>query len=326
MLRWINKQVGRAYATEDVAEAMSMAQGLSLRGWAATLGYWDAGEDPALVHMRALRAIDAAARLRTKAPEVAVKLPALGSDWARLVELAAVAAEHNVRLHADALGPEHGDAAFACLERAACRGYLVGCTLPSRWNRSKARDVQRAIELGLPVRVVKGQWPEYVDDRQPKAADYLLVVDAVAGRVPRVGVATHDARLAASSLRTLRASGTAAAVELLIGLPVRRPLRVAKALAADVRIYIPFGSPHHHFGLSDLRADPRRTVWLLSRGLTPPEWWRPGGPLNGWRVASQCDEYDLRRNQKEGTPLRSYLGLSVVPGPDGHSGRRTGLN
>jgi proline dehydrogenase len=102
--------------------------------------------------------------------------------------------------------------------------------------------VDRAIELGLTVRVVKGQWVDReVPERDPRAG-FLEVIDGLAGKAKGVAVATHDPQLARESILRLQASSTPCELELLFGLPVRRVLPVAAELGVPVRYYVPYGS------------------------------------------------------------------------------------
>jgi proline dehydrogenase len=85
------------------------------------------------------------------------------------------------------------DLTFELLARLEPTG--LGCAIPGRWRRS-LEDAEHAIELGVRVRVVKGQWP---DPQQPDIDlrdGFLAVIDALAGRAASVGIATHDLPLA----------------------------------------------------------------------------------------------------------------------------------
>src|SRR5581483_11146033 len=90
---------------------------------------------------------------------ISVKLPALGYSEDLTDEIAARSRAAGVGLHFDSLGPETVDRTLALIGHRAWRASSPGVTLPGRWRRS-LRDVERAIELDLAVRVVKGQWAD----------------------------------------------------------------------------------------------------------------------------------------------------------------------
>ena len=158
------------------------------------------------------------------------------------------------------------------------RRARAGCTLPARWRRS-LRDADEAVDLGLRVRIVKGQWADA--GAETKLPDleirerFLAIVRALAGRARRVVVATHDPALARPALECLRAAGTACELELLFGLPVRSLLPVARAAGVPVRFYVPYGHAWLPYCLSQARQHPRILWWTMRDWLLG--WRRPDG-------------------------------------------------
>src|SRR5207247_3807890 len=122
-------------------------------------------------------------------------------------------------------------------------GVYFGTTLPGRWKRSAA-DALWAAESGLTVRVVKGQWADPSNPAQDLRAGFLEVIDQLAGRAPHVAVATHDVPLAAEAIARLRSAGTSCEMELLHGLPMKASLRLARKLAVNLRVYVPYGKAY----------------------------------------------------------------------------------
>ena len=112
--------------------------------------------------------------------------------------------------------------------------------------------------------MVKGQWAGEPD--LPLHSGFLAVVDRLAGRVPAVGVATHDWRLASEAITRLRNAGTPCELELLYGLPLVRAAAVARRLETPVRIYVPYGRGWLPYALSRAFSSPR-TVARLARDL-----------------------------------------------------------
>jgi proline dehydrogenase len=138
----------------------------------------------------------------------------------------------------------------------------VGCTLPARWSRSLI-DVERAADLGLRVRVVKGQWADPAEPDIDIGAAYLKLIDRLAGRVRTVAVATHDPALARAALARLRESGTPSELELLFGLPMKGALAVAREEGVPVCIYVPFGNGWMPYAFSQLRRNPGIALWMF---------------------------------------------------------------
>src|SRR5262245_15484705 len=151
------------------------------------------------------------------------------------------------------------------IEDGLARYRRLGCTLPGRWRRS-LRDAARAADLGLRVRVVKGQFPDMPRGEMDPRSGFLEVVDRLAGRARFVAVATHDAELARTALRWLKGSGTSCEIELLFGLPLGRVTRVAREAGVPVRLYVPYGHPWLPYRLSDV-GDKPTLLWWLARDL-----------------------------------------------------------
>jgi proline dehydrogenase len=244
-------------------DALGVARRLADDGLRSTIGF----SPPPLLPPRAvadvhLRAFD---RLAAEGGEldcyVSVKLAALGFEAALFAELEAAAARSRRRLHVDALAPEAAEATWGLLEGPP-RAGRVGTTLPGRWHRSPD-DVDRAARLDLAVRVVKGQWADTEAGAQRVDAGFLRVVERLRGHARCVGVATHDVRLLAQSLRRLTAAGTPCEVELFYGMPFRAPAACARRAGVPVRVYVPYGDTGAPYGRADLVRHPAATWWLM---------------------------------------------------------------
>lgn len=203
------------------------------------LAYWD-GVDETKERV-ALSYREAAAALPSNA-YLSVKAPAVDYDAALLRSL-------DVDLHLDALAPATQDRVLGL-----GRELGAGVTLPARWRRSRG-DAEALADAGQPVRIVKGQWPDPDGD----VSSYLELVDILAGRVPRLEVATHDTDLARAALA--RAPG--AELAQLYGLPRTNVLTDA------VRVYVPYGYAWLPYALSQVRENPRIAWWVLRDALGP---------------------------------------------------------
>jgi proline dehydrogenase len=264
----VARHASRAYiAGPELRDALRTCHELAPLGYSLSLCFWDTEADEsrqvADAYLAALSAI-AAEKLDCY---LSVKLAPLRRGGDRVPELLARARGLGTLVHFDSLGPEAADETLAVIADAARSGAPVGCTLPGRWRRS-CRDAQLASDLGLHVRVVKGQWPDPAEPGLDPRRGFLDVVDHLAGRARTVAVATHDAALCREALGRLRRAGTACALELLYGLPVRRAVQVARELGVPVRIYVPYGHGWLPYSLSQARKNPWIVWWVLRDALT----------------------------------------------------------
>jgi proline dehydrogenase len=193
---------------------------------------------------------------------LSIKAPALGYAGGFLYRVLRQAQHYGVGVHFDSHGMETADETFSAIDEARRLHDNIGCTLPGRWRRS-VRDAERAVRLGLNVRVVKGQWADPADPKRNAEAGFLSVIDRLAGRARYVAVATHDTLLAAEALKRLRSARTPCGLELLFALPVRKQLAQAEAAGVRTRFYAPYGYPWLPYHLSDLPRSPRILRWVL---------------------------------------------------------------
>ena len=250
-------------AGPGLAQALDVCRRLAEYGMASTIGYWAPDEPARAVADVYLASFD---RLSGESLDcyVSVKLREIGHDAALFAELTAAAARSGRRLHVDAQEPELADATLSLLENPVHRGRF-GTTLPGRWRRSLS-DSSRAVEMGLSLRVVKGHWADAVGGSLDPGKGFLDVVDRLRGYQGGVGVATHNVRLLRESLRRLTTSGTPCEAELLLGLPFRGPVDVARESGVPVRVYVMYGAAGTNYGISDLIGHPA-TVWWLVQDL-----------------------------------------------------------
>jgi proline dehydrogenase len=277
----VAKHVGRAYiAGPELGDAMSTCRRLFGLGLGATICFWnienDSPERIANAYTSALSQL-AAENLDCY---LSIKLPSLNYEWALLNEVLEQARQGNTLVHFDSLGHETADRTFSMIAQAARSYAHLGCTLPGRWVRS-IDDARIAADIGLHVRVVKGQWPDPRHREINTREGFLNVIDRLAGRARYVAVATHDAELARKSLERLRQAETPCSLELLYGLPMKPALRVASELNVPVRMYVPFGHGWLPYSLTQARSNPRIFWWLFQDLLTA------GSPLHlkkPWRA------------------------------------------
>lgn len=254
-----------------IDDASSACRALAAGGIGSTVCYWNADEEDAARVARAYEAIvDALAGGRLDA-RIAVKPWALASEPGLLAAVLERAREAGVPVQFDSLDLERAGATLALAGELSSLGGSLGVTIPGRWRRSPG-DAEFAADRGLRVRVVKGQWPDPERPNGDLRRGFLEVVERLAGRATRVLVATHDGRLARLALSRLRAAGTPCELELLYGLPVAAPLRIARLSRVPVRMYVPYGQPTPPYVLTrrSVRRDPRMLAWLTQDAVLGP--------------------------------------------------------
>lgn len=268
ILRLLLNIAGRAYVPgHRIEDALRIARDLERKHIACTLGYfhnWQQPEHQETPRQVAeiYRNIIAAMSALSSKGYLSVKAPALAYDQDIIDDIADAAREHDVLMHFDSHEPATADATLACVRRAVARGARVGLTIPGRWRRSP-NDANLACELGVRVRIVKGEWPDPADADRDLRDGFLQVVDHLAGRAAEVAIASHDPWLARESLSRLRASDTRCEIELLNGLPKRRLLVLAREFSVPARVYIPFGISWRPYALSKVANNPRMLWWLI---------------------------------------------------------------
>ncbi|CAA6807156.1 MAG: Unknown protein [uncultured Thiotrichaceae bacterium] len=259
---------GQSYiAGETLDQAIDTFEYLSARGCACTLGYWNqTGESSAAiadVNIAALQAI----KNSNGNGYLSVKLPPMHFDENLYAKIVNKARELRVPIHLDSHSLADADRTLELITRHTQPPYDdIGYSLPGRWKRSVA-DADLAAELGITVRVVKGQWDDPEDPERDPRAGFLAIVECLAGRAKLVRLASHDPTLIRESIKLLKCTDTACELELLYGLPVKAVLAVAKEYRVPVRMYIPYGMGSLPYALKYLRKNPRVLWWLFKDAL-----------------------------------------------------------
>jgi len=261
-LRSVLYAAGRAYVPGyTLQDAMGVAGRLASNNIACTIGYFHGGNSSPDSVVDACNAIVAAVSALKPEGYVSIKAPAFGYQSDLLASVVLKAKEKGTLAHFDSHEHSTADATINCVVQAVALGGAVGLTIPGRWQRSLA-DADLASQLGVRVRVVKGEWPDPVSPELDMRSGFLQVVDRLAGRAEEVAVATHDPWLATESVKRLRAAGTKCELELLNGLPSRRMIAIARKHSVPLRVYIPFGVSWRPYALGRLRDNPRILWWV----------------------------------------------------------------
>ena len=266
----IMQRAARSYvggATID--DALAVARRFADEGMPSTVSYWNSIDATARqVADEYLASMDGVTASGLDS-YLSIKPPALRYNCELAAEMAAKAQTHGIRLHCDSHGPEVVDATCTMIQAmlGELSPNLLSTTIPGRWERSLA-DARWAIERGVKVRVVKGEWPDPADPNRDMGAGFLEVIDQLAGRASHVAVASHNVPLAAEAIQRLRAAGQSFELELLFGLPMTQSLAWAREHDVRVRVYVPYGPGYIPHAINQLRRKPRIAWWIVKDMLT----------------------------------------------------------
>jgi len=273
----MERHLARAYSAGPTPEdAVRTAAWLAGMGYGTIVGYMHKdNEDPRVVLRTTLASLEALAAKRLDC-YVSIKAPALGMDRRRIAEIVKSGQAKGIRIHFDAMAATDVDRTFSVVEEMQALHGNLGFTLPGRWKRS-TEDVERVVDLGVKVRVIKGEWADRKERERDAREGFLGIVDRLAGRVPEVGVATHNPMLARKAVRRLRAAGTPCEIEVVRGYPIHRVLPVAIQEDVPMRAYVPYGNVAFPYTWEQVLRRPRIALWVtrdVFRGGTsvvPPD-------------------------------------------------------
>jgi proline dehydrogenase len=251
----------RSYiAGESARDASDLAVLARQSGFSCTICYWNDGkEEPENVAAQYRSAISSIVEAGLDG-SVSMKVPALNDRVDIGASIVRYARERNVRVMIDSHAPEQADDVFRTIDLCGPEG--VGIAIPGRWKRSEA-DAERAISMGLDVRVVKGQWTDGADPDCDLREGFLHVSSVLAGRARHVGIATHDPALAETALKQMQTASTPCEQELLYPSPLSAVVRVAERLNVPSRLYIPFGAAWLPYSLSRVFEKPQVLLSLM---------------------------------------------------------------
>ena len=263
-------QIERWTDGPDSRATARLAARLGKAGLATTLGYFQRNSDgPEVILAQNLAAAAALGGHDIHlSAYLSVKAPPLGFDPARVEAIAEAARAAGTTILLDAHAPRDAEATLALVEHLLPAFPGTGCAIPARWERS-ADDVERLRDTSARIRLVKGEWPDPVDDGDIEER-YVVLARLLAGRRAPVAVATHRPELARAALRVLQSSGTPCELEQLRGLPRRASSAVAAELGVPVRLYLPFGPGWWPYAVDKALARHYLPGWIL-RDLVGPK-------------------------------------------------------
>jgi proline dehydrogenase len=273
------RRAARSYiAGPELNDALAMAHTLATYGTASTIAFWDeAGAAPGDV-INAYRALLQALQTEALDCYLSVKAPSLLYSPDAFLRIIDLCKSRKTRLHFDSLGLDSVDPTQTLIDGLLSHYANISCTLPGRWQRSLV-DADWAVDHGIGVRVVKGQWADPATPSLDPHKGFLAVIERLAGRAPFVSVATHNPTLAKPALEMLLKAGTPCELEMLFGLPTNASLRIAASMGVRARVYVPYGYGWLPYSLSQLRQNPKILWWMLKDAMLKNRVQSQGEPL-----------------------------------------------
>lgn len=265
----VSTVASRHIAGKDVQDALPICRWAQKKGYHSIVSPWAGPDDsPASMFDRYRAALDS---LRDEGIDwyLSVKLESIGNDLGLFHELAGLAKSDGVRLHLDSLGPDSAPVSLSFLEKTVSLYENLGCTLPSRWKRSLT-DAEKALDLGVSIRIVKGQWQEPSSARVDSRKNYMRIVEKLAGRARHVGVATHDAQLARKALARLASTHTHCELEQFFSLPLNG-IDLTRKLGYQYRLYVAYGQPGVPYNVRLSLSRPSMIAWILTDFAVRPK-------------------------------------------------------
>ena len=292
-------RVGRRYAAgEEVEDALRVVGSLAREGCLATVGMLgEFATDERHIHERLneyRRAVDALEKQGLEDYRVAVKLTDLGLTLNRelcpknLEEILLYARDRGRFLEVDMEESPFVSATLDMVldmhERHGNTGAVVQAYL-----RRTLEDVQRLVEAGIPVRLVKGV---YVEGREVAYRDYdiirenyvFLLEELLRGGI-YVGIATHDEYLTWHALRLIHRMGlTKDQYEFQMIMGVQEELRRILVEAGHrVRVTVLFGKDWYEYSLRRLKENPTIAGYVTKDVLgSLAQFAGPRSAFEGW--------------------------------------------
>jgi proline dehydrogenase len=272
----------RFVAGETVSEAIAAIKALNDEGLLATLDHL--GENvtsEAAAHNAANKILDLLEAIESSGVKagVSIKLTQLGLDISQdlvaenLERIVSRAAEADRFVRIDMESSEYVDPTLEMFRAVWARHKNVGVVIQSYLYRS-ADDVAQLIDLGVPVRLVKGAYQEapeiaYRDKADTDANFVRLSEQLFSERSMANGVfpaiATHDIRLiewVKEHTRSKSIPPPRFEFQMLYGLRSATQRQLA-AEGYRVRIYVPYGDQWYPYFMRRLAERPANLVFLL---------------------------------------------------------------
>lgn len=258
----VNKIAARHVAGPALRDALKICRWADRHGINTNIEPWTFAQDSSEIMLEQYSAAVNAILTTGYNCTLGVKPVCLNYDVGLFTELIEFARMHNIRIHIGSTDLESAKKNFAFLEKATTIYSELGCTLPSRWARS-LDDTQRVVDLGLYVRVVKGQWLDPTAPRLDSRKNFLTIVSRLVDKCRCVGVATHDSRLAEKALGILSSSQNEYEMEQFFSLPLNG-LSLSRRFSCPYRIHVAYGNPGLPYNVRFGPHRPMTIAWVAS--------------------------------------------------------------
>ena len=200
---------------------------------------------------------------------LSLKPPALKFEASHFKRIADVALKNGHSIHFDSHGHHLAEPTLKILKHALNNfgavdervgGWQFGLTLPARWRRS-LRDARWAVENGVRVRIVKGEFKaDNPSEEMEPHNGFLRLVEVLSGSLPEIAIATHDTKLAEKAISLARRNGTKVELELLFGMPMPELIGLKRETFVPLRLYVPYGETLLLYIVQHLIKNPRKLM------------------------------------------------------------------
>ncbi|MGH2443551.1 MAG: proline dehydrogenase family protein [Chloroflexota bacterium] len=279
--RLARKMASRFVAGETLQEAIASVQELNSQGMPATLDHL--GENVSSVQ-ESREATDAACQiLRTIARSeidcnVSLKLTQLGLDLgaetarANLDAVVETAAKSNNFVRIDMESSDYVQRTLDTFYQTFTVRQNVGVVLQAYLYRT-GDDLERLIQLGARVRLVKGAYLEPRSVAYPQKSDvdrnFARLMESMLERAVYPAIATHDPHLIEHAKRFARdhqIEPSRFEFQMLYG--VRRDLQLGLVKQGyNVRIYVPYGTQWYPYLMRRMAERPANVMFVLANVL-----------------------------------------------------------
>lgn len=270
----------RFIAGETMEETVEPVRALNRKGMSVSLDYL--GEN---VHRseEAAQSVDYYRRLFAFIADnkldanVSLKLTQLGLDideelaYCNMRTILDAASSFDQFVRIDMEGSPYTQRTLDLFERLWSDYKNVGTVIQSYLYRSKA-DVERLIELGARVRLVKGAYNEPKEIAYPEKADvdksYLELMEMLLARGKYPAIATHDSSIIEETKKFAAERSiaqTAYEFQMLYG--IRRDLQEKLVSQGfGMRVYVPFGTQWYGYMIRRLAERPAN-LWFVLKNM-----------------------------------------------------------
>ncbi|HEX9035532.1 MAG TPA: proline dehydrogenase family protein [Ktedonobacterales bacterium] len=271
----------RFVAGETLDEAMTVTHDLNRRRIAVSLDHLgesthDASEAGAATN----EYIGILQRIKSASADanISVKLTALGLDISEalarenLARVLSAAQEQSIFVRVDMEASEYTQRTVDIVIDLHRAFENVGTVIQTALYRSPD-DIDRLVEAGVRVRLVKGAYLEAPTIAHPRKADvdsaYLQMMRTLLERGVYPAIATHDERMINATIQYAKTHDIPRAryeFQMLYG--IRRDLQERLATTGyNVRVYVPYGSQWYPYLTRRMAERPANLMFIVSNTL-----------------------------------------------------------